>query len=540
MKTSWADYWFDARRTAFTLKTLLRMAYAAWRDRAGGKHPGGWPISLRVLFEQLGLTYLKLGQFLALRLDLIPEAVRQDLNRLFENVEPVEYERIRSQIETELGAPVNELFSEFAQRPLAAASVAQVHTATTADGSRVVVKVQRPGVEHIFASDVRLMRRLARVADLLEVAGTISLTEAVDQFARWTSRELDFIEEGSTADRLRASAKNYEVIPVIHWALTTQRVLTMDYVEGLSIGEIASATERDDLEYIRARLPGVDLPRAFRRLAQACMHQIFVEGFFHGDPHPGNLLVMPDGGVAFVDFGIFGELTYHQRQLLRSYLADLILGRSEESFRSYVQFFTFAPDSDFRRFREDIIRVQREWYTLASDPKVPPEERTAGKFSDRISAVVRQHRVHMNMELLLFWRVFIVLDAVAARLSTGFDLLRELNQFFRRTDTDRQREASAWVSLLEETLDSSPGQVRAATKIVLRLTSGWPTQTLNEEAERKEQGRNGDAAVLAMLLAGISFAIVIISFVPRAAAAMIVTVLAALSWYTLSRRYSRM
>src|SRR5580704_5055116 len=181
-RSKWANRWFDVRRLTFTIIVVLRSVLTAWRERGPDRHPGGWPISLRVLFERLGLTYLKMGQYLALRLDLLPPEVRRDLEQLFENVQPVEFERIRKLIEDEFGEPLEESFPKFVQNPIAAASIAQVHLATTASGIRVAVKIQRPDIERTFDSDVRLMRRFARIGDIFALAGTISLSDAVEQF----------------------------------------------------------------------------------------------------------------------------------------------------------------------------------------------------------------------------------------------------------------------------------------------------------------------------------------------------------------------
>ncbi|MFZ0304452.1 MAG: AarF/ABC1/UbiB kinase family protein [Terracidiphilus sp.] len=403
-----------------------------------------------------------MGQYLALRLDLLPPEVRKDLEQLFENVRPVEFERIRKFIEEELGSPLGARFREFLGAPMASASIAQVHLAVTTSGTRVAVKVQRPDILKAFTADVKFLLSVARVADFFSLAGTISLTEAVQQFAAWTGRELDFVEEGCTAERLRANSDGVAVIPRIHWDLTTPRVLTLDYIEGTSLGEVISAAEREDTDWLRTRLPGVDLADAFHDLAQTCLRQIFIDGFFHGDPHPGNILITRAGQVAFVDYGIFGELTVRERQLLREYLANLLLGRVEESFQSYSQLFSFHSDSDYQGFRRGIIRVLREWYALASNPAVPYQERLAGKFSDRISAVVRSHRVGMNMDLLLFWRTFIVLDAVASHLSSRVDLNAEMIAFFSKTETE---------GLM------SPTAIRAAKQTARIIVSRPPWQT---------------------------------------------------------------
>jgi predicted unusual protein kinase regulating ubiquinone biosynthesis (AarF/ABC1/UbiB family) len=511
----WADAWFDLRRYLFVAQVFLETAVRAWRNRAAARRRGEWPVSLREVFERLGLTYLKVGQYLALRLDLLPMEVRNDLEQLFENVRPVEFERIRIFVEQELGASLATCFQEFDADPIAAASIAQVHLAVTASGDKVAVKVQRPDIYRTFSADVKLMLGLARTADFFSLAGPISLTEAVQQFAAWTARELDFIQEGSTAEHMRANSAGIEVIPRIHWDLTSGKVLTLDFIEGISLGNVISTLERENGEGLGERLPGVDLTQAFHDLAQTCLRQIFVDGFFHGDPHPGNILITREGRVAFVDYGIFGELTARQRRLLREYLANLLLGRAEESFQSYSQLFTYYDDSDYQGFRRNIIRVMREWYALATDPAVPYEERLAGKFSDRISAVVRAYRVGMKMDLLLFWRVFIVLDAVAAQLSSRVDLNAEMVAFFRRTETE---------ALMDETVFKEIEQ----TVRVLITSQPWPAALAAmtdpssrlpawiEAPDADEQNEHRTAGWLGLALAGMSASFAIFRLLPSA------------------------
>jgi len=158
---------------------------------------------IRLAFEQLGVTYIKLGQYLALRFDVVPRDVVDELNKLFDEVPPAPLEEVIEAIAVELGAPVEALFESFDRRTVAAASVAQVYEARTVAGERVAVKVRRPNVIPVFDADMRNLRRIARVADAVGLLGRLSAREALDEFATWTRREFDFVREGRTADRLR-------------------------------------------------------------------------------------------------------------------------------------------------------------------------------------------------------------------------------------------------------------------------------------------------------------------------------------------------
>jgi ubiquinone biosynthesis protein len=423
-----ADDWlFDARRLIFVVRQLLLF----WLSGVKGRRNGA--VRLRVLFETLGMTYLKFGQFLALRFDLLSPEVRGELEKLFEGVQPIPFPEVRRAIEHELKAPLEQLFATFSREPIASASIAQVHEARTASDERVAVKVQRPGVDQVFASDMRWLGRLATLIDWSGISGTIAVGEAVDEFARWTSTELDFLSEGATAERLRAQATPDEVIPRIHWTLTTRRILTMEFIDGASLVEVTKLVDRGRPEALQERLPGVSIEEALHRLAVASMHQIFVTGFFHGDPHPGNMLILPTGRVAFVDFGIFGQLTPQRQGLLHAYMENLILGDIQESFRSYSRLFLYTPESDYQGFQQETEALMRQWYSVATNPAAAPQDKLAGRFVDRMSLVARRNHVRMKMDILLFWRVFIVLDSVSHRLSSRFDLMREAALFFRTT-----------------------------------------------------------------------------------------------------------
>ena len=220
-------------------------------------------------------------------------------------------------IETELGASLEEIFPRFDHEPIASASVAQVHAASTRRGDRVAVKVQRPGIEAVFAADMANLRLLAALADAMQLMGNLLRYGRSSQcWKTWTRRELDFTLEGRTADQLRNSAIEGETVPRVYWEFSTRRVLTLEFIEGLSLSRVIDLVESEAVVELKRSLPNLDLRIVAHLLATALLHQLFVRGFFHGDPHPGNIIVLPDNTIAFVDFGIFGALSEYQRHIL--------------------------------------------------------------------------------------------------------------------------------------------------------------------------------------------------------------------------------
>jgi ubiquinone biosynthesis protein len=242
---------------------------------------------VRRLLEDLGPTFVKLGQLLSTRPDLVPADVMRELERLQDDVPPEPAEAVRRVIEDELGQPAERLFASFDWAPLAAASLGQVHAATLPDGRRVAVKVQRPGVEPTVNADLAILgdalRFLSRISALRELYDPDAL---VDEFARGLRAELDYTREGRNAERLRAllPASSRVVIPPVVWAFTRRRVLTLEYVDGLKPTGPA-----------QLRAAGFDPRDVARTLAYAILHMVFHDGLFHADPHPGNLAVLPDG-----------------------------------------------------------------------------------------------------------------------------------------------------------------------------------------------------------------------------------------------------
>lgn len=386
--------------------------------------------ALRLAFEELGLTYLKLGQFLALRFDILPEEICQELNKLFESVPPMTFEEVREQIQSELGGPLEDVFPVFDRVPIAAASVAQVHEAYLANNQKVAVKIQRPGIDTLFAADMRNLRRLAKLIDFSGIAGTFSAQEIADQFASWTERELDFITEGRTADRLRRNAAPYEVVPRIHWELTTRKVLTMEFIEGVSVAKIADMIDAGRIDELAALLPNLDLSVTGRHIAFAVLRQLFIFGFFQGDPHPGNILIRDDNTIAFVDFGIYGELTDQHRENLAGFFENIALGNIDQAFRYYARQHTPTADTDIKEFERVGKAIMRLWYHTSMNPYATPKERHMGRFAVKMIEVVRHYRLHTDPNTVLLWRALYALHSSSERLSDYFDMMAQIRAFF--------------------------------------------------------------------------------------------------------------
>lgn len=271
-------------------------------------------VRIRRTLEDLGPIYVKFGQTLSTRKDLLPEDIAEELVKLQDRVPPFSSDTARKIIEEQLGMPINEAFADFDSKPLASASIAQVHTATLNNGEAVIVKVLRPNIEDKILSDVGLLFELARVAEKFWVdARRLRAVEIVAEFEKTILDELDLVREAANASAIRSNFKNSEMlyIPEIHWPLTRRKVLVMERIYGIPVGDIQAL--RDG---------GADFKKLAERGVEIFFTQVFRDNFFHADMHPGNVFVeLPDKYLA-VDFGIVGSLSdSDQRYLAENFLA---------------------------------------------------------------------------------------------------------------------------------------------------------------------------------------------------------------------------
>jgi ubiquinone biosynthesis protein len=507
------DLFFDLRRVLLLAWMLATTALPLLLRRLVGirDHPAIIGARIRHSLQRLGITYIKLGQFLAMRFDILPQEVCRELARLFDAVPPMSADDVRETLEAELARPVEELFTGFKWKCIAAASVAQVHQATMHDGTVVAVKVQRPGIERIFSADIRNFRRAARLGDYLRILGPQSMVEAVNEFERYTRREMDFVTEGRTADKLRRNAGPHESAPLIYWELTTPRVLTMEYIEGLPLSDIIRLLETGQAAELERRAPGMDLERAMQNFSRACLRQLFVTGFFHADPHPGNIILREDGTVVFVDFGIFGQLTAERRETFASYIENLAVGNVEQSYRHFIQLLQPTQQTEMQQLRRDVHQIMHRWHKASHQREAALSERHLGTYFSEFIAAIRRNQVQMSMDTLLFWRAIITLDATTLRFGSQFDLLSALGDFFQKTRptalerlltlvTDRELAVS-----LNRIKQESPAQVEALVDDL--AVSRYRLPILKSQDTRRKRHSDDNARLLTLTIAGSSLLI---------------------------------
>ncbi len=425
----------DLSRVRVVAGLFLRLVAPHLRRRLTGQsiELGAFGAQLRETLQLLGVTYIKLGQFLATRFDIIPEEICKELARLFDEVPAMPASNVRRILEREFARPVEQLFSHFEWTCVAAASVAQVHKAITNEGRVVAVKVQRPGIVELFAADMRFIGQMARIADRLKLLGSQPIAEVLEEFRSYTELEMNFLIEGRTADRLRANAGEFEEIPEVIWALTSKRVLTMNFMEGFPLSQVIEYVESGRTAELKKLAPDLDLEQAVRNLARACLRQLFVTGFFHADPHPGNIILRGDGTVVFIDFGIFGQLSPTQMEDVAGYIEGVATGNVPESYRHFLQLLQTTPETDFDHLKRDMYAMMHTWYEASRDLESSVSERHIGTYINEFIKAIRRNQVRMGYGMILFWRALMTLDSTALRFQQQFDLLNELQSFFVAT-----------------------------------------------------------------------------------------------------------
>ncbi|MGC8863917.1 MAG: ABC1 kinase family protein [Armatimonadota bacterium] len=376
--------------------------------RAPGPVSTDAPVHLREMLEELGPTFVKLGQLLSTRPDILPHSYVAELEKLQDTAPTLDIEQIRAVIESEFGAPIGEVFEQFDETPLAAASLAQVHGARLPDGTPVIVKVQRPGIEELIETDIEIIYKRAKfVENHSERARTYGLLDLVDEFATTLREELDYTREARNTERLRSVlARDKRIrVPNVYWDLTTKRVLTLERLQGIKITDVP-------------RNPSVNInPKELAdRLARAFVEQVFVDGFFHADPHPGNILVDEHGSIGLVDCGQVGRLDPESKtaavRMLIAFeqqdartLADevLLLGIAQE-------------EVDARKLTIDLGKVLRSYYGM------PARAVNVGRLLTLVMNASARHKIRLPASFAVLGKVFASIDGICRQLDPDFNL----------------------------------------------------------------------------------------------------------------------
>lgn len=441
-------------------------------DDAPGEE-GGDADGLVADLEGLGPTFVKLGQLLATRADLLPASYIEALQRLQDDVEPVPYDDVVAVVEEELGVRLHKVFPEFDREPLASASLAQVHRAVTRDGREVAVKVQRPGIRATIRTDLELLAELAELADRHTEAGRhFRTTDVVEEFRVSLSRELDYRREAHNLDVLRENLSRHDRIVVPGWIddFSTSRVLTMTYLPGRPVTALSPLTHLE-----------VDAEELTEELFHAYLRQVLADGFVHADPHPGNVLLTDDHRLALLDLGMVVRVDARTRETLLKLLLAVAEGEADEAASAALRLGEPRSWFDETAFRTEVARLVG-WYR-----DLPPEDVEVGQVMMRLARISGETGLRPPTELTLLGRTLLSLDQVAGALQPDFDgdaaIRRHASSIMTETMTEQLTPSMVLRSALEtkELLEQLPSRMNT---ILGDLASGelhLNVQTLDED-----------------------------------------------------------
>lgn len=376
------------------------------------------PEHVRLAFEELGATFIKLGQILSTRSDLLPPAYLTELARLQDAVPPVPSDQIEVTLVAELGRPITEAFATFDPTPLAAASIGQVHRATLADGVEVVVKVRRPGVVEQIEGDLEILHNLAaRASRHWEVADQYDVVGLVAEFSETLRTELDYLREGHSAERIAANFADDPTvhIPRVFWETTTARVLTLERVRGMKVTDLTALDAS-----------GIDRKALAARAANITLKMIFADGFFHADPHPGNFFIAPDGAIALIDFGMVGVVDERTRTQLVGILFAVTSQDADRLADVLIEIGVARGPVDRALLRQDLDHLLTHYYNQ------PLGDLAIGPLLNETFAIIRRHYLQLPTSLALLLKTFVMSEGVAAQLDPDFSLIGTLTPYARQ------------------------------------------------------------------------------------------------------------
>jgi len=364
------------------------------------------------MLEELGPTFIKLGQILSTRPDLLPFAYLQELEKLQDQVAPLPGETIQQVVEEQLQARYDRHFSSFTREPLASGSIAQVHRASLIDGTQVVLKVRKPGIERTIQADLQILRDLALLMTrFIKEAELYQPVRIVEEFSRSIRKELDLSLEGRRIERFRRNFSDDDRVtaPRVYPQLTTSQVLTMTWVDGIKISRVKELEEM-----------GLDRRQLAITGARATVKQIFVDGFFHADPHPGNLFVTRSGRLCYLDFGITGQLDATRMADLNFLLHGLVSQDAEKIIRGLSALNAVDERVDIASLKREVEEMLEIYYGL------PLKEIKIQELLESTFEVMRTFRVRIPADLSHLARALMAIEGVGLMLDPEFNLMSEL------------------------------------------------------------------------------------------------------------------
>jgi ubiquinone biosynthesis protein len=459
--------------------------------------PASNPEHLRQVLEELGPTFVKLGQILSTRPDLVPPDYIDEFSKLQDNVPPFTFEEAANQIRMELGADIEDVFQSFDQNPIASASLAQVHRASLQNGTRVAVKIQRPDIKPIIESDINLLYLLSRLAERsVPELRLYNPRKVVREFERAITRELDFTIEAANAERFRRNFNGDSNLyfPKVYSELSGKKTLTMELIEGVKITD--------------APLCGYDPQLLAKRGLRAVIEMIFRDGFFHADPHPGNVFVIEGNRLVYLDVGLVGRVN----ESIRDTMLLLLLAITREDFEEVVHTFykigIKEENVDMSEFRADVIDICERHFGK------PLKYMELGAFIRDILEGVFRHRTRIPLEYALMCKALITMEGVGKKLDPDINIFEESHPYLveifkQRYNPNRiSKDITKSVLTLSRTIQEAPPQLKG----ILDSLEGGRFKIRVEDAGAEKAISTWEKIVNRLILSLITSTLIISSF----------------------------
>ena len=380
-------------------------------------------VRVRMVLEELGPTFIKMGQILSTRPDLLPVEFMQEIAKLQDKVPPFPFSEVEAAIKEEFQKPVEQIFSSFDEQPLAAASIGQVHKARLLDGSSVVVKIQRPGILHTIEVDLEIMMHLAGLMERhLEGWDIQRPTKVVEEFSRTLEMEMDYTLEAAYTERFARQFKDEPAVyvPQVYREATTSRILTMEYIRGIKV----SAIDRLEEE-------GLDRKKIARQGLILIMKQIFVHGFFHADPHPGNVFVLPDNVLCYIDFGMMGRLDLETRECFADLIMSIVHRNEREAVDALLRLTLSEEEPDYPALERDVAEfMDQHCYRPLKDVDL-------GALLHKLLDVATRHRLGIPPDLFLMIKALSTVEGLGRVLDPDLDVIEQAAPFMKRIQLNR-------------------------------------------------------------------------------------------------------
>ncbi|MFA1818827.1 ABC1 kinase family protein [Virgibacillus oceani] len=415
---------------------------------------------IRLFMEELGPTFVKLGQFASTRADVLPKDIIIELEKLQSNVAPFPSNEAKEILEEELEESVEYLFSEFHETPVAAASIGQVHYAVLKTGEPVAIKIQRPNIQDNVKTDLEILKDIAKIAEKrLEIAARYNIVEIIDEFSKSLKAELDYLNEGRNSEKIKEQFKgdSYIHIPEVFWDYTTNRILTTEFITGTKLENVQ-----------QLEMKGHDPSIIAEQVVEAMFHQIFIEGFFHGDPHPGNIMALPGGKTVFIDFGSVGRITSEMKDSLSMFVIALRRQHTDGIIKAINRMGMVPEDVDLNKLNKDVEKLRDKYYDI------PLSHVSLGDAINELFTVAYNHHIRIPADLTLLGRAFLTIEGMVERMDPELSIIKMAEPFGKQLLKEQYNPKRLAENMLNDLLEyrellkDLPKDIQEAKSVVKR------------------------------------------------------------------------